>query len=212
MPEPPCEVEAKFVGSQRAFRALEQLDEIDGWRVAERREVRLRDTYWDTPDRRLGAEVRTLRVREMDGAATGELTLKGRPEDGGRTEETVAAPAGSGPGEWARLPGAEPILDTLRRLGVIDRLRPDVVLLNPRRELVLRRGDAEEVLSLDEMRIEGQPYRRSYVELELKHGDREGHDALVRAIAGRFGLRPSGLGKVHAARRWLERRAATPSS
>ncbi len=212
MAEPPREIEVKFVGSQQAFRTLEGLDEIDGWRVAERRTVRLRDTYWDTPDHRLGAAGRTLRVRELDGAATGELTLKGRPEDGSRTEETVEAPAGSAPRDWAHLPEAAPILDALRRTGALDDLRADLVLLNPRRELVLRRGDAEEILSLDETRLEGHPYSRRFVEVELKLGDRAGHDALVSALQERYGLRRSGTSKVRAAREWLVRNGVKHAS
>jgi len=208
MAEKPREIEAKLSGSIESFRALERLEEIAGWRVVERRSVRLRDSYWDTPDHRLGRAGCTLRVREMDGAPVGELTYKGVPEDGGRTEENACAPIGSGPREWEHLPGtdAKQIVTALREQGVLAALRPDLVLLNPRRELMLRKGSAEEVLSLDEVRIEGQPYLRRYVELELKHGSREDHDALSRALQERFHRRPIKTGKVHAARQWLERR------
>jgi hypothetical protein len=134
------------------------------------------------------------------------LTFKGKPEDGGRTEEIANVRAGAGPSEWASVRKAKPIVDALRELGVLDSLRQDIVLVNPRRELVLRKGRAEEILSLDEVRIEGHPYVRRYVELELKRGTRATHTALVRALAGRFHLEESKTGKVQAARDWLSRR------
>jgi hypothetical protein len=223
--EEPVETEAKLRASARAFRQLERLEEIDGWRVVERRRVSLRDTYWDTPDRQLGQAGCTLRVREQDGGPQAELTFKGRPGDGAgasrsRTEITVVAPSGSGPEQWRRLPAARPVLDSLRRLGVTSGLAPDLVLLNPRRELVLRRhwGDTEAtreatpdeaVLSLDEVRIEGRPYLRRYVEIELKRGSQAPLDELVEVVATRYGLPATYEGKVQSARAWLDG-AATP--
>jgi len=202
----PQEVEAKFNASIPTFRAIEQLEQIAGWRVVERRTVHLRDSYWDTRDHRLGRDECTLRVRELDGGPNGELTFKGKPQDGERTEEIAVVPARSGPDDWARVRETKPIVDALRQLGVFNALQQDVVLLNPRRELVLRKGSAKEILSLDEVRIEGQPYVRRYVELELEHGARTAHNALVRALAGRFRLKESKTGKVQAARDWLDRR------
>ena len=204
--EKPREIEAKFGASVGVFRKVAGLEEIAGWRVVERRSVRLRDAYWDTPDHRLGREECTLRVREMDAEPVGELTFKGKPEGGGRTEETAAVRTRSGPAQWRRVAEAREIVGALRELGVLGRLRQDIVLLNPRRELVLRKGRAEEVLSLDEVRIEGYPYTRRYVEVEQKAGSREGHDALARALAECFGLKESKTGKVQAAREWLARR------
>lgn len=255
-PEIPVETEAKLLASQRAFRALaaqevlgdspegESLsgDSPEGiWRVVERRDVTLRDTYWDTPDGRLAQARCTLRVREQGKDLPAELTLKGplprrEPAPGAlgwsRTELTVAAPARSVPLDWARLPGAGPVIAALRRLGIEvggpddgqgpamasglgkdgpegATLRPDVVLLNPRRELVLERDGQQCVLSLDEVRIEGQPYRRRYVEIELKRGSAEALDRLAGALATRYRLRPSRQGKVQAARAWLARRRAS---
>jgi inorganic triphosphatase YgiF len=191
----------------------------------------LRDTYWDTPDGRLARAGCTLRVREqrLAGAAAGaasdhggavqegdqaaELTLKG-PAGGvdgavwSRTELSVTAPAGSGPPEWARLPAARPILEALERLGALEGLRPDVVLRNPRREIVLERNGNQAVLSLDEVAVEGAPYRRRYVEVELTRGSPADLDPLVEALLAGHALRPSRRGKVQAAREWLARRRA----
>ncbi len=240
-PEIPVETEAKLLASQRAFRALAaqevlgespEGDSPEGiWRVVERRDVTLRDTYWDTPDRRLAQAQCTLRVREQGKDLPAELTLKGplprrAPAPGAlgwsRTELTVAGPAGSGPLDWARLPGAGPVVAALRHLGIEvggpdhhgqgpegAGLRPDVVLLNPRRELVLEKDGQQCVLSLDEVRIEGQPYRRRYVEIELKRGTAGALDRLAGALATRYRLRPSRQGKVQAARAWLARRRAS---
>src|SRR5262245_8770396 len=109
----PVETEAKLHASRRAFADLNGLEEVAGWHVSARRDVDLRDAYWDTPDGRLARSGSTLRLRELrhlgsdqgDGLVA-ELTLKGPvPREAGsgpaavwsRTELTVAAPPGSGP-------------------------------------------------------------------------------------------------------------------
>lgn len=228
------EIEAKLRASRRAFRALAAQDVLEddqgaSWRIVQRRELTLRDTYWDTPDGRLARANGTLRVREQGAELPGELTLKGpvpRHSAHGatagwsRTELTVAVPAGSGPAHWAQLPTAGPVITALQDLCVertragsgvsaLLQLRADIVLLNPRRELVLQRDDQQCVLSLDEVRIEGQPYTRRYVEIELKHGPATALDRLAAALAQRYGLRPSRQAKVAAARAWLAKRRAS---
>jgi triphosphatase len=217
---PPVETEAKLHASRRAFDALAEAPEVAGWRVAERRDTALRDTYWDTPDGRLARAGSTLRVRQNGSDPQGELTLKGPvPREAGsgapgawsRTELSVAVPAGSGPPEWATIPAAQPVLDALRRLGAAGGLRPDVVLRNPRRDLLLRQGADEVVLSLDEVALEGAPYRRRYVEAELKKGRTQALQTLVEALVEQFGLRPSRRAKAQAAREWLARQSAVGS-
>jgi inorganic triphosphatase YgiF len=218
--DPPVETEAKLRASRRAFRALDGAETLAGWRVTARHDLDLRDTYWDTPAGGLAGAGCTLRVREQlgQGEAPAELTFKGPlPGNPGgarsavwrRSELTVDAPAGSGPREWARLPGAAPVMEALGRLDAERDLRADVVLRNPRRELVLESGPNQAVLSLDEVEIEGQPYRRRYVEVELKRGSADALEALVDRIAPDYGLRPSRQGKVQAARAWLARRTAS---
>lgn len=221
----PLETEAKLHASRRGFAGLALLDEVAGWRVVGRHDVGLRDTYWDTADRRLSGAGCTLRVREMRSGAPGsagtaevmpaELTLKGPVPAGAgagpagvwaRTELTVPAPAGSGPEVWRTLPEARPLLAALERLGATDGLRPDVVLLNPRQEILLERGDGQVVVSLDEVAVEGAPYRRRYVEVELRRGDAGDLGDLVAVLAERYRLRPSRRAKVEAARAWMERR------
>jgi inorganic triphosphatase YgiF len=214
-PTEPTEIEAKLAASRRAFAAIAGADEIGGWRVVQTRTVDLRDAYWDTQDRSLGRAGCTLRVREIDGAPEGELTYKGPAAaptgatgSSMRVELIARAAAGSTPRDWERLPAAAPILAALRRMSVdgqLQQLRPDVVLRNPRREMVLRHDGDEAVLSLDEVTIEGHPYRRRYVEIELRRGSRAALDAVAAAAAGRFGLRPARKGKVQAAREWLAR-------
>jgi hypothetical protein len=222
----PVETEAKLHASRRAFADLSGVAEVAGWRVSARRDLDLRDAYWDTPDGRLARSGSTLRLREQrrrgsdrggqEGDGTeAELTLKGPvPREAGsgpaavwsRTELTVAAPPGSGPAEWAGIPAVRPVVDALRRMGALDGLRQDVVLDNPRRELVLERDGDQAVLSLDEVALEGAPYRRRYIEVELKRGTPAAIDGLVDTLTSRFRLRPSRRAKVEAARDWLARR------
>jgi triphosphatase len=217
--QPPVEVEAKFLASERAFRLLREPSTIAGWEVDRRRDVRLRDIYWETPDYRLLRAGYNLRVRQMDELPEAELTLKGPVErgsgmSGSRAEWTAHVPAGSGPTDWQYLTEAAPIANILRVVGVFDpprggtELRPELVLLNPRHEMVLRLGANIAVLSLDEVTIEGEPYRRRYVEIELEQGSRQALDELAQSVAHRFGLRPSQQGKVQAARRWRSESAS----
>jgi hypothetical protein len=97
-------------------------------------------------------------------------------------------------------------MDALKEMGALDGLRADVVLRNPRRELVLERDGDQAVLSLDEVAVEGAPYRRRYVEVELTRGAPAAIDGLVDTLLSRFRLRPSRRAKVEAARDWLARR------
>jgi hypothetical protein len=222
----PVETETKLHASRAVFDALSGLETVEGWRAVERHDVRLRDTYWDTADRRLSRARGTLRVRETDGAPQAELTLKSpapgptsptsptSPTETGsvkawtRTELTATVPAGSDPDAWAGLAAAAPLLAALRRLGVVGGLRPDIVLLNPRREIVLEHDGSGAALSLDEVAIEGAPYRRRYVEIELKRGPVAALERLVQALVARYRLRPSRQAKVEAARRWLAQHAS----
>jgi len=215
------ETEAKLHASRRAFADIARASELAGWHVRDLRDVALRDTYWDTPGQHLARARCTLRVREIDGGQTAELTLKGPvPSSGGATrrasmvwsrdELTAAVPAGSRPAEWARLPTARPVVDALAPLTDLDDLRPDVVLLNPRHEMVLEGEGSRAVLSLDEVAVEGSPYRRRYVEVELASGSPEALHRLVSALAPLYGLRPARQGKVQAARVWLSRQRPNP--
>jgi inorganic triphosphatase YgiF len=209
----PIETEAKLRASLRAFREIAPLEAVAGWRVIARRTVHLRDTYWDTSEDRLLRADCTLRVRELDGKPQGELTFKAPKEPAlargasqSRAELVAAVPAGSGPAQWATVDAARPILDALAQRGAAGALRPVVVLLNPRRELVLQQNGNEAILSLDEVRIEGQSYCRRYVEIELKRGSRAAVDELASAVQQQFRLQPAQRGKVQAAREWLARR------
>lgn len=149
-----------------------------------------------------------------------ELTLKGpavvqsvATATLSRSELTVPLPpeaVSGGPAQWASLPATRAVLEALRRAGVDDpagALHPDLVLLNPRRELLLEHDGTAAALSLDEVQLEGSAYRRRYIEVELKHGSAEALETLARAIATQFHLRPARGGKVQAARRWLARLA-----
>src|SRR5437762_1964640 len=128
---PGVESEAKLHASRPVFEALGGVQEAGGWRVTKRRDVSLRDTYWDTPDGFLARTGSTLRVREELPSSAGrgadspdslaELTLKGPLPDTTsangavwqRSELTAHAPAGSGPAAWATLPEAKPVVDAL---------------------------------------------------------------------------------------------------
>ena len=211
--------------SRQAFADLAKADAFGPWRVVEQTETRLRDTYFDTPDRALSRQRCTLRVRSLDGEAIGELTLKGPAGDapGGalaRTELTAAIRVGSPLHDWDTISEARPVIEALRVRGIAypGDLAAGAVLVNPRRNLRLRRDTttghardhAEVILSLDEVRLEGHPYLRRYVEIELVHGTPEAITEVADLVAGMTRLRPARSGKVQAARAWLARLHPNP--
>ena len=209
----PVEIEAKFRASLRAFAILGDRDSLGEWQVVERRAVALRDSYFDTQDGALARQRCTLRVRQNGEDATAELTLKGpaaeTPEGVfARTELTVSVPAGTLPPAWADVPGTEPVIKSLHLRGVtqIDQLVPVAVLLNPRRDLIVARGDNRVVVSLDEVSIEGEVYRQRFVEIEAETGGATAVRAVADVISGMVTVRPARTGKVTSARAWLARR------
>ncbi|NCV20576.1 MAG: CYTH domain-containing protein [Chloroflexi bacterium] len=228
MPETPTpiEIEVKLRASRQAFADLAEVGAFGPWRVVEQTEIRLRDTYFDTPGHALARQRCTLRIRSLDGEAIGELTLKGPAGDapGGplaRTELTVAIPVGIGVHEWDTITEARPVIEALRIRGIAypGDLVGGAVLVNPRRNLRLRRDTnaghahdhAEVILSLDEVRLEGHPYLRRYVEIELVRGVPEAIVEVSNLVAGMTRLRPARSGKVQAARAWLARLHPNPS-
>jgi inorganic triphosphatase YgiF len=209
----PVEIEAKYRASLRAFAILGERDSLGEWSVVDRREVALRDRYFDTPDAALARQRCTLRVRQNGEDAMAELTLKGpaaeTPEGVfARTEITVAVPAGTLPTAWAGVPGTTPVIEALRLRGVtgIDEFVPVAVLKNPRRDLVVALGDSRVVVSLDEVSIEGEVYRQRFVEIEAESGGASAVRAVADIIVGISPMRPARTGKVTAARAWLARR------
>ena len=228
MPETPTpiEIEVKLRASRQAFADLAKASAFGPWRVVEQTEIRLRDTYFDTSGHALARQRCTLRIRSLDGEAIGELTLKGPAGDapGGplaRTELTVAIPVGIGVHEWDTITEARPVIEALRIRGIAypGDLVGGAVLVNPRRNLRLRRDTnaghahdhAEVILSLDEVRLEGHPYLRRYVEIELVRGVPEAIVEVSNLVAGMTRLRPARSGKVQAARAWLARLHPNPS-
>ena len=216
----PIEIEVKLRASRQAFAILAEASAFGPWRVVEQTETRLRDTYFDTPGHSLARQRCTLRIRSLDGDAIGELTLKGPAGDapGGpmaRTELTASMPVSVPVHEWDTVAEARPVIDALRARGIAypGDLADGAVLVNPRRNLRLRRGAktgdphdyAEVVLSLDEVRLEGHPYLRRYVEIELGRGAPEAVTEVSNLVARMTRLRPARSGKVQAARAWLAR-------
>ena len=70
------EIEVKLVARDRAvLDELAALDRVAGYALRPAPTLEIRDRYWDTPDRRLGARGISLRIREQGGAP--RLTTKG---------------------------------------------------------------------------------------------------------------------------------------
>jgi inorganic triphosphatase YgiF len=67
-------------------------------------------------------------------------------------------------------------------------------------------GESRVVISLDEVSIEGEPYRQRFVEIEAESGGAPAVRAVATIIAGVSPMRPARTGKVTLARAWLARR------
>lgn len=211
----PVEIEIKFRASLHAFKVLGDRDAFGSWHVIHRETTALRDSYFDLASGDLGAQRCTLRVRQLNDASVGELTLKapaGSTAEGifTRTELTVGIPATATPVHWLSLPETAPVRDALRIRGVnsVGSLVPVAILVNPRRDLILRRGAEEVVLSLDEVSLEGYRYVRRFIEIEARHGGGAAVQSVGEIVQSLVNVRPCFTGKVTGARAWLARNGA----
>lgn len=182
-----------------SFEEILSWEELRERAVEEPRRYHMQTSYYDTPDRRLGSRMITLRRRlenqrsvvcckaPVPGAADsrlrGEWELEA-PEPAAALPGLIALGA---PPELAELEGLAPICGAdFRRLALLLRLEGG--------------GCAE--LALDQGRLFGParslPFRE--LELELKEGDAEPARDLVRRLAERFGLRPQEQSKLARAR------------
>lgn len=208
--EEAVEREAKFHASGSVFKVLADCEDLFGWTAVERRMSALRDIYWDTPDRRLLRQSCSLRVRERAGEVGGELTFKAPRAAAAaanavleRLEMTVSVRSGAQPADWSESAGGRAILERVAGFGELQALIPLLVLLNPRRDITFRKDPSSVVLSLDTVEIEGRPYRRRFVEIEMIEGVHAEFALLVERVRDQYRLRPSRSSKVEAAYRWL---------
>ena len=194
------EVEAKFVIlDTQTYQNLQAMERLGYFSISSPRVENMRDTYLDTPDRRLLQSGYACRQREQDGAAVISLKSLHGAEGNIHRREEVDAPLARieiPPEEWPDSAARQ------RVLGLIDplmRLQP-LLYLEQRREvrkiLYAQRLVAE--LSLDTVTSYDQVYRE--LEIELKGAGTE-YDlaAILDKLTRMPGLQPEPRSKFERA-------------
>lgn len=169
--------------------------------LREPRVVRMRATYFDTPDRRLAKLGYSVRIRQ----------------EGHRRVQTIKCTGGAGAGilarqEWEQpAHGATPQIEADHPL--CDALGKDAAQLAPSFEILTERSiwevpgkDAEIELAIDrgEVLAGGASTRFTEMELELKRGDRAAVFALARRIGRLTPVRIGVLSKAERAHRLIK--------
>jgi inorganic triphosphatase YgiF len=166
--------------------------------------VETSDRFLDTSDRHFAAARHALRVRTAAGSKV--ATLKGatvREANGAHRRVELEGPAtGADPVRWPSTAARDRVLELAagRPLVEVARLR------QTRRQRLLRAGRTTVEISLDEVEVldAGRVVARfRELEAELRDGDPERLDELVRVLDAEPGLRPSPESKFAAALRVL---------
>ena len=200
------EIEAKFsVPDAGSYQRLQTVDELAGLVLSAGRLKEVRDTYLDTPERLLLSAGYACRRRDQDGDVL--ITLKGMRTAKGaihrREEMEIALPSYRPPQEW--LPSD--VRDLVLTLIGDQPLAPLFVLHQKRFLRQLQQSDrvvAE--LSLDEVQLEAQSAKQTYLEVEVElrpGGSEEELVAISALLQDRWKLKPQLRSKFERAQVWL---------
>jgi CHAD domain-containing protein len=216
------EIEAKFViPDAGVFRRLKTRRWLAGFRLGERKVLRVLDTYLDTKDRLLMSAGMACRVRRQDdgqllltlkeiGAATGAVHR--------REELELVLPAGESGSKrifaaraWPEGPVRNRVLQVARRKRLIR-----LATVRQRRTIrpVAQDGHTVALLSLDDVQVRagGAVGRFSEVEVELTgHGGNGDLDRLATCLEREWGLRPEVRSKLERALAVIDARSKTPA-
>ena len=216
------EIEAKFVIPDASVsRRLKLLRRLAGFRLGERKVLRVLDTYFDTKDRLLMAAGLACRVRRQDdgqilltvkemGAATGavhrreELELLLPAGESGSTRVFAAR-------AWPEGPVRARVLQVVGRKRLIR-----LATVRQRRTIrpVTQDRHTVALLSLDDVRVRagGAMERFSEVEVELTGGGGNGDlDRLATCLEQEWGLQPDARSKLERALALVDARPKTPA-
>jgi len=201
------EIEAKFmIPDASVSRRLKLLKQLAGFRLGERKVLRVLDTYLDTKDRLLMAAGVACRVRRQDDGQVW-LTLKDMGAAKGavhrREELELLLPAGESDSRemfavrrWPEGPVRSRVLQVVGRKRLIR-----LATLRQRRTIrpLAQDGHTVALLSLDDVRVRagGAVDRFSEVEVELtgRGGNGDLH-RVARCLEREWGLRPAVRSKL----------------
>jgi CHAD domain-containing protein len=217
------EIEAKFViPDARVSRRLKRLRRLAGFRLGERKVLRVLDTYLDTKDRLLMGAGVACRVRRQDDGQVW-LTLKEMGAAKGavhrREELELLLPAdesgsrGAFPVRgWPESPVRARVLQVVGRKRLIR-----LATVRQRRTIrpVAQDGHTVALLSLDEVQVRagGAVERFAEVEVELTgRGANGGLNRLASCLEREWGLRPETRSKLERAVALVDARPKTVAS
>jgi CHAD domain-containing protein len=204
------EIEAKFVIPDAGVsRRLKLLRRLAGFRLGERKVLRVLDTYLDTKDRVLMAAGVACRVRRQDDGQVW-LTLKEMGAAKGavhrREELDLLLPAGeSGSRGMFAVRGWPEGPVRARILQVVGRKRlTRLATLRQRRTIrpVAQDGHTVALLSLDDVQVRAGGAVERFSEVEVELADRGGNgelNRLTRCLEREWGLRPAVRSKLERA-------------
>jgi CHAD domain-containing protein len=188
------EVELKYQVADLAIgERLLAAEQLGGFAaVGEIRVAEQTDTYLDTPDGTLEAELIGVRLRAEDGATTLTVKAAGSVDGAIRRREELEGPAEAGtpPASWP----ASAARDRLLALIGDKPLHELVTIRQYRRKRDFATSDATVELSLDEARIvvDGHTVKRfTELEAELTRGPESALGPLLGLLDGRPGLSPT---------------------
>jgi inorganic triphosphatase YgiF len=202
------EIEAKFaIPDADAFFRLQTIDQLAGFTLLSPQINRVRDTYFDSSDRRILAAGYACRVRQRDEEAWVTLKEVGRAQGAvHRREELEMALPGVLP--FARWP-AGPVRNRMRSwLG--DACPVPLFTLRQTRSArrVMRHDRTVAEWSLDQVRLTVGEGERLYFELEIElapGGTEEDLAAVVTCLKEEWGLVPESRSKFERGLNLLER-------
>jgi CHAD domain-containing protein len=217
------EIEAKFVvPDAKVSRRLKRLRRLAGFRLGDRRVLRVLDTYLDTKDRSLLTAGVACRVRRQDDGQVW-LTLKEMGVAKGaihRREELELPLPADGSGSrgmfavrgWPEGPVRSRVLQMVGRKRLIR-----LATVRQRRTIrpVAQDGHTVALLSLDDVQVRagGGVERFSEVEVELTGGGGDGDlNRLATNLEREWGLRPETRSKLERAVALADARPRTPAS
>lgn len=162
------EIEAKFrVDDAHAFATVLALDTLGAYTLqASAESEQQRNTYYDTPDKRLQAARYGLRIREIAGRCTATLKGPGEVRNGVHQRgEWEVETASSNPSDW---PPGELREQVLQLIGDAP-LEPTLTILTRRHHIIASRNQVTIAeVSLDEGAFVVGPHSRPFRELEIE--------------------------------------------
>jgi inorganic triphosphatase YgiF len=200
--KPAVEIEAKFnVPNRNVFRRLQTVDRLAGFELTDGHIRRVRDTYLDTPPRRLFSAGYACRLRRQGDDILITLKGLGGAQNGIHRREELEALCTPvlAPAQWPASPTRDRILELIGS----SPLAPLFELQQDRWIRYLLRGEQRIAeLSLDDVRVVAGGQEQTYLELEVElrpETDETVLGSIAACLRGEWNLPPEPRSKFERA-------------